>query len=184
MLRYSTKNKNMRKKRYVIGALIVATVLLSGYLVLHFNNRQTSESIKYTPPTRQELNETKNAKEEIIRSYESSQNPSPQASNTSRQKVTPVITSWGQESDTKTVVVASYVSGISEQNGVCSVVMKSGTQTVSQEQNATFSGQGMSCGFIEVPRSKLNSGTWSIQVIYNSSTYEGTSNQEVSVEVI
>lgn len=179
------KRKHFLAPRRVISLILVLT-LFAGTLLLYkrgsinlpFLKDRRVESvpnngINYGPPSEEEKKETQSFKEDLGNQSDTPAiTPNP-ASN--KKSVTPVISSWGQNRQTKNVEIGGYVPGILENGGTCKLTLKNSGQEITESKVANPDAQSTSCGLITIVRSRLSAGTWTATLSYISSTSEGTS---------
>jgi hypothetical protein len=76
----------------------------------------------------------------------------------------------------------SYVQGVVESGGVCTLTLSQGASTVTATAQAEPDATTTSCGGIAIPRDRLSAGDWSAVVSYESPTTRGSSEaSEVTV---
>jgi hypothetical protein len=132
----------------------------------------TSDGINYDPPTEEEIAETEDFKDKLGNETTTpSPTPSPSPT-TNKNPVTPVMTSWDAAPNAE---VSGYVSGISEEDGTCTVTLTKGDQKVTESKAATPDAKTVSCGLITINRDRLSPGTWTVTLSYSSQKSEGVS---------
>jgi hypothetical protein len=93
-----------------------------------------------------------------------------------------VITYVVWETGDRAVEEGSFVQGVVESGGTCTLTLAKGDVVVRQSAPAEPDATTTSCGGISVPRSRLSAGTWSAVVSYESATTQGSSDAtEVAV---
>jgi hypothetical protein len=137
----------------------------------------SSDGVNYGPPTEEEKQEASAFKDSI---GNGSTAPSPSSTGSSKTAVTPVITSWGYTSDA--AQVSSYVQGVIEGGGTCTLTLSKAGQKVSELKSASANAQNTACGLISIAGSRLSSGSWSGVISYDSASSQGVS-QTVTIEV-
>lgn len=175
----------IKSKKLIIFSAIAILLVAGGAYAYSRNSNDanlgtTSVStekgqINYDPPTEEEQKAGDNVKEKLDGNSEPETND-----DDSIKSVKPEITYSGVYEGN--VEVNSYVPGIFENSGKCTLTLKKDGKTVSQSKTAVPNVSEMSCGVIKVPVSKLSSGTWSATVTYSSSKAKGSSG-EVFIEV-
>lgn len=183
-------------KKLTISVLAIAVIAGSLIILDAFNvvdlpffkdkikvqeSTNTNNGINYGPPTEEEKKET-----EAFKESQGSGNDSPSITPSvpgQIKTVTPVITSWGQNPQTKDVEVSGFVPGVIENGGSCTVTLEKDGQKVTKSATGTANAQNVSCGLITIPFSEISAGTWNILLSYSSSTASGSSSQNVSLEV-
>jgi hypothetical protein len=78
-------------------------------------------------------------------------------------------------SGTKSVEIGSFVQGVVESGGTCTVTMTKDGKTASASGAAEEGATTTWCGVIAVPASQLSSGRWSAVVTYKSASTHGSS---------
>jgi hypothetical protein len=171
------KNKN----KIIISALVLVILVAALFYFFYFKNRGKDSSlpvstpatsvdgINYQPATNTEKNDSENSK---TAAENESKNDS---KTTGMKKVTPVVSYSGVYNEN--AEVSSYVPGVLENSGKCTLTLSRGSKSVSQSKDAVPNVSDMSCGLIKIPTSKLSSGTWSGVVSYSSTKAEGSSDK-------
>lgn len=81
------------------------------------------------------------------------------------------------------VEVRSYVEGVVESNGTCTVTFKKGNQSVTKTTELLTNPSYTTCATVSVPVSEFPSkGTWQVTVDYSSATYKGSATKNVEVK--
>jgi hypothetical protein len=80
---------------------------------------------------------------------------------------------WNQ--DSQAVEEGSYVQGVVEDGGTCTLTLRKGGATAKATGPAEPDATNTSCGGLSVPAARLSSGTWSAVVSYESATTRGSS---------
>jgi hypothetical protein len=91
-----------------------------------------------------------------------------------RSVVDVVVSFAGWEAEVAAVEVSGFVPVV-ESDGVCRLVLTSGTGEVAVEQPATPDASTTACGWMSVGRDQLAPGTWTAVLTYASGTSVGTS---------
>lgn len=175
----NTKNK----KKIITGALLLIIVGAGLFYFYHAKNdakdktssvngvpATSTDGINYQPATDSEKSDSENSK---AAAEEQSKNDSSQTSG--MKKVTPVVTYSGIYQGN--VEVSSYVPGVLENSGKCTLTLTMGSKKVSQSKDASPNVSDMSCGLIKISESKLSSGSWTGIVSYSSSKASGSSDK-------
>lgn len=181
-------SKKSHAKRWVIAVVIVLLVAAGAYFSWrHFIYKPApigpkvyNNSVNYAPATPEEKQQSEDSKDTIVENKNNSTNQPTTPSG--KKAVVPSIT-LAQFSDGSALVQA-YVSGIFEDSGTCTAILKSGSQTVTKQAPAFANATTTDCQHIEIPRSQFPaSGTWSVNVSYSSPNAEGTSNQTQNITI-
>lgn len=176
------KIKNTKNKHKIIMCALVLIALGAGlFYFFHVrdnggkdasstnNNPATSANgINYQPATDSEKNDSENSKAAAEEANNSSSTKT-----AGIKKVTPVVTY--SDVYNGNAEVNSYVPGILEKSGKCTLILSRGTKSVTQSKDASPNVSDMSCGLIKIPTSKLSTGSWSGVVSYSSSKAAGSS---------
>ena len=178
MKRKSTINKKIIS--IIVGLIvIVAGVGFVAYDRLALNRKDnssseqiTENSINLSPPTEEEINETEEHKKNL-----SSERKNPGRNSQEPSSVTPIITSADQ------TTVRAYVSGISEDGGVCTATFSKGATSFSKQSTGFRDVNTTVCEPLHIERSEFSGGgEWTVVVSYKSSLVQGKS-QEVKINV-
>lgn len=168
----------------IFGVASLFTLQKANLINLPFISNETpantDSTINYGPPTAEEKKETEVFKDNQTKPETPAVS---QKDSSQRTVVKPIISSYGQDIQNKAVSVSGYIPGIVEDGGLCTLTLKNGSQTITQDKTSTRDAKTVSCGFIDIERSRLSAGTWSATLTYKSSTSSGTS-QPQSIEVI
>lgn len=130
------------------------------------------------PPTETELSDGDMKKEELEKTSAIDE----QASN---KVITPEVISWGQSELNKGVEVSVLIRGIYEDGGNCTLTLTN----ISNNSSVTTTTEGFKdakatyCKPLNIPRTKLIPGKWSIKVDYSSSSGSGVSSQNINIEI-
>jgi hypothetical protein len=179
-----TKKKSHKKKLLIAsatGALIIVAV--AGYVLygqIAKNDGVTTgvgveseeEIINLDPPTEQELADAEEHKKKVAEQQKRESEPQPQEDG--KKQVTPTISAYPQ-STSSDVTVRSYVSGIIENGGKCTLTLEKSGQKVTESRSGVSDAQHTSCGAITISRSSLSAGTWQATVSYSSKVASGKS---------
>lgn len=191
VLNQPTSQKHTRRKM-IIGVLVSAIILLGLVVFLHFINiinlpflssgeetASSNDSINYDPPTKEEKeagDETKNDHQD--KPYTASNS---QVSST-KKPVTPIIISVGQDGEGQNVNARGLIPDVFESGGTCTLNLSRGELVVSESRPAVVDAQSVTCGLLEISRTKLSAGEWMAYITYTSGAFEGRSNEsKVSV---
>lgn len=99
-----------------------------------------------------------------------------------RDSVTVEVVLAEYEADEDVVHVSVVMAGIAEEGGDCVATATRGDTVREASQQAIYNVNRVECGGLRFAVGALSSGTWSIQVAYESSRYVGAS-QAITVEV-
>jgi hypothetical protein len=95
----------------------------------------------------------------------------------------PVVLTYSDWSAVDSQVLAGgYVSGVLEDDGVCTLTLTQGAASIVVEASAAADATTTVCGNLAVDGSELAAGTWQAVLTYVSAAHTGTS-AAVSVEV-
>ncbi|HUS25902.1 MAG TPA: hypothetical protein VMY99_00965 [Nevskiaceae bacterium] len=177
-----TKFSRPRGKKAIF--IICLAVLLVGigagaYYVQHRGDKAANavpegisgvSKIDMGPPTDEEQNAGDKRKDEIIKEQEAQQNQPPAGT---QKQVTPIITTVGFYDNN--VEVSSYVPGVFEDGGTCTVTLTKGSQQVQKQGSGTKNVSTTQCPNTVIPRAEFSTGTWTAVVSYSSATAKGNS---------
>jgi hypothetical protein len=139
----------------------------------------TSSTINYGPPTTAEQAES-DAANSIGRAAQNNQTTNP--TNTT---INPVIVTDSQNSPGQSLNVTSYVNGVIENGGTCTLTLtKSGSQTITQSGSGSADASYTDCPAFTVPFSKFNNqtGNWQLTLSYSSSSASGSTSVTKQIE--
>lgn len=190
MVKIKSQNNNLKNKRLGAIVIIVIIALLAGGFYFYKSQQDKSaspndmgsleEPINFSPPSEQEKSEGDRRKQEI----EDQQNAANQTqSNAAKKQVTPIISSWGQNSSDKSAEVSGFLTEVYEEGGTCTLTMQKGSTKVTSSASKAFKdARTTNCGLLSIPRSKLSAGSWEATIEYSSPTAYGVS-QKLTFEV-
>lgn len=172
------KNKN-RKKLLLIIVLIASLIaaLAAWWFFIYKTDERGTDDINYDPPTKQEVQETEQNKEEVIKQTEAA-NQSNQTQDTptdAKKTVTPILTYWGQESPGADFEANGRVAGVIESDGTCTLTLTKSGKSVSTKRTALANAQDTTCGLMTIKFKTLTTGDWKAVLSYSSSKSEGSS---------
>lgn len=190
---YRIKNKQKNKHRFarksfvlffcglvaIIGLAVLADAKNVIDLPLFPDNKPsatTPGTINYDPPTKEEVSETQNFKDNLSSDKPASQAQSTPTQANGKKSVKPVISSWGFESPN--LQASGFIPGIIESGGTCTLTANKNGTDVTSSITGTENAQNVSCGLIKINRDKLTAGIWKITLTYSSTVYEGTSDPQ------
>ncbi len=178
---------HLNSRKSVIYLIIMVLVLLGGSAVAYNKyyrnpdsgsdqNNGDNANINFSPPTNEEKKETEEHKEEIANPPAPVPNPTPGPS-PQLKAVTPIITSWGTNSNNNGYIVSAFIPGIVENGGTCTLKATLGANTpITKTTSAENDASSTTCSNFLLSRSDfLAAGNWSVKVSYSSSTSSGTS---------
>ncbi len=155
----------------------VTLLAVGGAVMLWPNNAKTptqipenpTGEINYNPPTETEKAETEQHKDDIAKQ----QTQTPQTSNNGNSIV---VTITSATVDDASVQIASYVSGIIEDGGVCTITLQQGANKVSRNVSGMANATTTNCEYTTFNRSDFTApGIWKLSVSYSSPKAQGTS---------
>lgn len=175
------------RKRLIIGTSVIIVLAGLGTSYWYFGVRQTNEdtgkpkpvnTINYDPPSAEEKAETERFKE-------TQQNTKPPVdqpkAEDGRTKVTPVISYAGQYDSL--VEISSYIPGIFEDGGTCTLKLTSGSVVVTRTTTGVKDATTTRCPIFQLASKDIKpKGSWTATVSYSSEQASGTS-QKMNFEV-
>ena len=181
----------MKKRRFIKAHKLVfvsaLTVLLIGGGALYAqqvtkdDQPQAAEAaqpttdtsgINFDPPTEEEKKENEIRKNELIEQNKIRLN---QETQTGITAVTPVVTSSSIQSGSQ-VTITSYVPGIVEDDGLCTMTATKGALKVARSSTGFGNATNTACPPFFINRTDFpESGDWSVVVTYKSQKAEGSS---------
>lgn len=163
-----------RKALIIVGAVIL--LLIGGvvgykyYRHIIANSAPTDSEMNLNPATDEEIAESNQHKEDIVKQQEKHSQPQPSG----KQPVTPFIVDANQYENG--IEVRSYIPGIVESSGVCTFTFTRGSDKIVKQATASPGATTMDCPRQTVPRSEFPAaGSWSVIVSYSSIKSEGSS---------
>lgn len=175
----------------VLAGLVIVSLLAGGWLLQSKRNNtspaqagtKAADSIKYAPATPQEKQQAEDRKDEIIRDQAKAEEAANAPKTSSGKKaVTPVIT-YATYKDGMAEIQA-YIPGLFEDGGSCTLTLTQASQTVTKQVPALANVSTTDCQRFNVPRADFPaSGTWKVIINYSSTTAEGASSQNTTLEV-
>lgn len=174
-LKSNNKNKTSKTWLYILFAVILVVACIVVFAVLSItrpanknevtlpdNNGSISNGVNYAPATEAEKQEGLNTQKQLEENA---------------NKTTPLtmrLTDAKQYGDT--IEIRAFLSGSLEQAGICTAVLKNGSQTVQQTSQAFTDAQTIQCGSIDIPLAKfLSSGEYDLTVSYKSNSSDVSS---------
>jgi len=178
-----TVKKTPNKKKYLIGIacglLILAASLGAWYFLSHKDEIKRNDkgvSIERTPEDKkleEQLNSNPSGKQEAT------QTDHPEAptvdKTTNLQKANVILTSVNISNGK--VNSSGFVSNIVENEGRCTYVYTKGETVVTKESNTLTNPSSTTCRAVQFESGELTPGEWKVQLIYESSTSYGKSNE-------
>lgn len=169
--------KKTLHKKLIIGSIILALLGITYYLYQLSRPEQvltTSDGVSLTPATKEEKQDSEQHKQDIIK--QDAQN-SDQPPVSTQKNVAITIVDASQYGDS--IEVRSFVSGVIEDGGKCTVTFVQDMLSFTQESTGTQDATTTSCGKVAVPRSNFQkAGTWKVMVNYTSGKAYGTSTEK------
>lgn len=173
--------KRSRNKILIsIGTLVLIALVIAG---LEFSNtthffhkantaNQLRGDINYGAPTKADKQDSESRKSAPPSNGTSPNTPT---SNTTKRSVDVEITTWNQ--DETALSVNGFVSGVVENNGTCTLTLKSenSSGSVAKQRIAEANATNTTCGEISIPNSSLPAGKWTAILSYSSPTAAGAS---------
>lgn len=177
------KRKN---KRATIIVILATLALLVGVVALVYSQKWWPfngpgnfiiDGVNYGPPTEEEIQNSQNAKKDIIEEEDESND------STDGLKTVNIGVSYS-EVNNGNVEVRAFVSGVIEGTGACTATLtKAGAQTVTKSVEAFVDASTSQCKPIFIPVSEFDqSGEWILVVSYKSPTSSGES-EEITITI-
>jgi len=160
------------------GTLLVIVILAVGSLVYYHHNHSVKtdlvvdskgSTVNMTPPNasdKQDVDQNKAA-------LGSGSNNQSGTSTDGKRSVSVVISYADLSGDD--VQVNSYVSGIFEDGGTCTLTLTNGSKTVTKTGQGAGDASHTDCAPFSIPQSELGSGSWKAVVSYSSNDADGAS---------
>ncbi len=174
------KNKKRKSRSIILAGITLLLVAVLSFVIAKSNqNNQASntsqdQGINYAPPTQTDKSETDQHKQDLANQKTNSQ------TSTSKE-VSVVITSLQQNTTTQAVEARSYANTFNN-SGTCTLILAKGSSVVSTSGQAIQNVSTMSCGKLEIARSKLSAGLWAVTLTYNSGNISGKTTTHIEVK--
>ncbi len=177
--------KRTNRTHFIIIFIVFATVLVASATTLAYTKKwwpfaepesTIIDGINYGPPTSEEVENSQNAKKDILsEDRKSNKNTSNDEQTTTLKKVTIGVSHADVVEDN--VEIRAFVEGVVEGTGTCTATLtKSGSQPVTKSSKAFVDASTSQCQPIFIPLSQFNQdSTWTLVVTYNSPTSTGMS---------
>jgi len=165
------KNQNPKKIKilFLVSALLIAGVVLL-YIYLQKKPGSNNEikpvnTINYNPPTKEEIKETEE--------FKNNQSSAKEPINPSSQ-VTPIISYAGQFDSL--VELSGFIPSKIEDGGTCTAIFSNDKAVVTKTSSATKDATTTRCNLISFPATELTpKGSWNVVLQYKSTTSQGSS---------
>ncbi len=190
-MKTNTYKRNIRKQKskkplLLVGIASVAVLALIGfgsYKWLQSKDDSPAETttgetisdpetkLDLSPPTEQDKQAVDEHKHELTEQQE--QQNQGQAAN-----IKPIIISAYFDTAQQLVSIRSFVPGITEENGNCTITLTKDGATITKTAAATRNAQSTDCAPTTIPRSEFGQpGDWKVAVTYKSANSSGTSDE-------
>lgn len=169
--------RNNKKYLYILGAIIVALVLLFVVFALPKDSPSSQEATTSSPDT------DSNTTDPTIQSTKNTDSTKPDDSVSSTDinspssdlKTVPIGISFAGVIEDN-VEIRAFISEVIEGSGTCTATLTRGSLSVTKSSSAFIDATTSQCEPIEIPRSQFaSSGIWTLTVSYKSSDAQGTS---------
>ena len=178
--------KIKNKKFIIITTVVFALILLGGFIYSKNQAKssnpdtKSSDYINTNPPTDEEKASGDAIKPTIVKKESDRNNTT--SNQSGKTKVVPTIT-YAEQYD-KQVEVGSYVNGVFEDGGSCTLSLTSGSKSATAVVYGIKGSNNVNCPVLSVPVASLSNGTWIATVTYSSSSAEGSSvSRNIEVEI-
>lgn len=190
-MRTRTKSRRNTSKGKKIAAVIVLLALVGGGVIFYMTQRDNdggaskdassqsdslgqSRDINYDPPTQEEKDAGNIQKDQNLNRDETTGSGASSTANV-------IIVDANQYDDT--VEVRGYISNVYADGTCTATLTRNGQQTVTRSTEAFKDATTTQCTPIDIPRSAFTqSGDWSLQLAYKSSTASGSATKQVSIK--
>lgn len=183
---------HQNRKKVILIATILAVVLLSGAATLAYTqkwwpfaepNNHVIDGINYGPPTDEEIENSQNAKKDILDEDEKTNANNSSNNDTSNLKKVSIGVSHADVYNNN-VEVRAFIDGVVEGTGTCTATLtQSGAQSVTKSSKAFIDASTSQCQPILIPLSQFSQkGTWTLIVTYKSPTSTGES-EKITVNI-
>lgn len=140
-------------------------------------------SVDYEGPTKEDTNNSQNAKENLLEEDTDETTPNEGTPETPTQKKNAAVNISFADIYNNNLEIRAFTQSVIEGSGTCTAtVSKSGSPTITKSSKAFIDSSSSICQPIYIPKSQLSNGTWNVNVSYSSPQYKGSSGQ-IKVEV-
>lgn len=181
-----SQRKHINKKTVLIlvGIIILAAAVCSGYWYFHRNDTQRDANGVSTERTPQDKKLEEQLQSDPARKQESTQTDRPTSptvdEKTNLQRANVILTNTGQSGDE--ITASGFVSNVVEEGGTCTFVFVKNLQTIEKSSSTLSNATSTTCKTVKFSKSELSSGTWKVHIKYTSGVSTGESNElELSV---
>lgn len=186
------KNKPNKKNftPWIVGGitLLLIGIYIVAALLLHLPPFTSSSRSSSSSPTDQYVNmdrtdtekqASKSIEDDPSKKVENNQTDTPStpsgSTSTGKQNVNVLLTNAGIFNGT--VSASGVVTNIVEEGGNCTYLFTNGSSTVTKNSSTLTNSTSTTCKTVSFPSSELTkSGTWTVQITYDSLSFEGVSN--------
>lgn len=174
----SKKNIVMYVSACLLVMLLILLVLEKKNIINLYNKPvKVADSVKpintvnYSPPTPQEIEEGNQIKQNLIDSANS---------NSSTKDVTVNLSAYSQDNKGGPLIIRTITSA---KNGTCTLVLSKSETTKSYSSQVINMGRYFGCDGFDIPASDLSNGKWQINLTVDSGDGKGSTRQEVEINV-
>lgn len=182
----TTQKDNTKRLIIVIIILVAAAIVASGLYVAYGTNlfnhsKDTDSTINERAPTNEEVDAGAEIKDESVNGSKDGSSDTPAApipQENGKSKVIVSITSSNVNSGTLQVraLIEAVVS-----NGTCTLTLTKDDNTITKTSNTQALPSTSTCQGFDIPTSELSSGQWTLNLTFNTETYEGNVTTTVSI---
>lgn len=161
-----SNQKTSHKKRNLLIVTVIFVLLGGGVVYAIYTNNQ-NQTDKNNPT---QVNPVDSAKEADFNATKKEEFIEKEMKNESSEseKVTDSDISLGVEDQGDNAVITTNLASVTA--GTCKLVIKNGSQTYSETVDIIYAPEYSICAGFTVPKSKLGSGTWNIDLEVTSGT--------------
>lgn len=178
------QNKNMKlsqrsqQKRSALPVLILTAIILIaaavGMYVFFTRPKPVENRVNYNPPTNNERQDAIDQKEK------NQQREEIEKSDVVPSTANVVITDANQYDNS--IEVRGYVDNVYEDGGSCTATFTLGSAKVSKTLPIIKDAKTLQCGALDFERAQFSPGTWTMTLIYKSSTVQGSATKDVDIK--
>lgn len=182
-MKYRTSKNKSSINKTLIYLLLLSVLLVSGGIFAYnrINNKpvkgsnpQGLQQADLSPPTKKELQDTAAHKDNL--GNDPTSNTTPTSQPDGRKSVKPLITYARQTDNKNDIEVSSYVPGIVEQTGTCTLTASKDGQKVIRDVTILRSATSTNCRNFMIPTADFPlKGIWQITVTFSSNSSYGNS---------